>query len=54
MSKEKASTAELSEIRFAKFAISSTPIPDTRLEQSRSVEDQASAARLVLKEALAS
>ena len=43
----------LCEDKFKKFAIS-TVIHDTRLDQSGSVEDQGSAARLVLKQAHAS
>jgi hypothetical protein len=43
-------TKALCEVKFAKSIF----IQDTRLDQSESVEDQASAARLVLKQAHAS
>jgi hypothetical protein len=43
-------TKALCEVKFAKFA-KSICIQDTRLDHSGSVEDQASAARLVLKQA---
>jgi hypothetical protein len=46
-------TKALCEVKIAKFA-KSIFIQDTRLDQSGSVEDQASAARLVLKQAHAS
>jgi len=46
-------TKALREVKFAKFA-KSILIQDTRLDQSGSVEDQASAAPLVLKQAHAS
>jgi len=46
-------TKALCEVKFAKFAKSSL-IQDTRLDQSWSVEDQASSDRLVLKQAHAS
>ena len=46
-------TEALCEVKFAKLA-KSILIQDTRLDQSGSVEDQASAARLVLKQAHAS
>jgi hypothetical protein len=46
-------TKALCEVKFEKCA-KSILIQDTRLDQSGSVEDQASAARLVLKQAHAS
>jgi hypothetical protein len=46
-------TKALCNVKFAKFA-KSILIQDTRLDQSGSVEDQASAAQLVLKQAHAS
>ena len=46
-------TKALCEVKFATFA-KSILIQDTRLDQSGSVEDQASTARLVLKQAHAS
>ena len=45
-----AMTKALCEVKFAKF-LTSHLIQDTRLDQSGSAEDQASAARLVLKQA---
>ena len=46
-------TKALCEVEFAKFA-KSILIQDTRLDQSGSVEDQANAAELVLKQVHAS